>query len=66
MSAAHDVEMQMEDGLASVSSRIGDQTKPQIDLFVNYGTIGLAGAPRTETNFFAASSFEPGLSPATT
>ncbi len=33
-----------------------DQTKPQVDFFVNYGTIGLAGAQRTETNFFAASN----------
>lgn len=33
-----------------------DQTKPQVDFFVNYGTIGLAGVQRTETNFFAASS----------
>ena len=33
-----------------------DQTRPQIDFVVNYGTIGLAGVQRTETNFFAASS----------
>jgi len=33
-----------------------DQTKPQVDLFVNYGTIGLAGLPRTEANFFTASN----------
>jgi len=33
-----------------------DQTRPQVDFFVNYGTIGLAGAQRTETNFFAASN----------
>jgi len=33
-----------------------DQTKPQVDFFVNYGTIGLAGLQRTETNFFTASN----------
>jgi HAE1 family hydrophobic/amphiphilic exporter-1 len=33
-----------------------DQTKPQIDFFVSYGTVGVAGAPRTETNFFTESS----------
>lgn len=33
-----------------------NQTKPQVDLFVSYGIIGLAGVQRTETNFFAASS----------
>ena len=33
-----------------------DQTRPQVDFFINYGMIGLAGAQRTETNFFAASN----------
>ena len=33
-----------------------NQTRPQVDLFINYGIIGLAGVQRTETNFFAASS----------
>jgi HAE1 family hydrophobic/amphiphilic exporter-1 len=33
-----------------------DQAKPQVDFFVNYGTIGLAGNPRTEPNFFTISS----------
>lgn len=33
-----------------------DQTRPQVDFFVTYGTIGLAGAQRTETNFFTASN----------
>jgi HAE1 family hydrophobic/amphiphilic exporter-1 len=33
-----------------------DQTRPQVDFFVTYGTIGLAGAERTETNFFTASN----------
>jgi outer membrane protein TolC len=33
-----------------------DQTKPQIDLVASYGTVGLAGAARTETNFFQASN----------
>ena len=33
-----------------------DQTKPQVDFFVTYGTIGLAGAQRTEANFFTASN----------
>jgi outer membrane protein len=33
-----------------------NQTKPQIDLVANYGTIGLAGTARTETNFFQASN----------
>jgi HAE1 family hydrophobic/amphiphilic exporter-1 len=32
-----------------------DQTKPQIDFFVNYGTVGLAGTERAETNFFTLS-----------
>ncbi|HKX29460.1 MAG TPA: TolC family protein, partial [Blastocatellia bacterium] len=33
-----------------------NQSKPQIDFFVNYGTIGLAGDPRTEGNFFSQSN----------
>jgi outer membrane protein len=33
-----------------------NQTKPQIDLVASYGTIGLAGTARTETNFFQASN----------
>jgi HAE1 family hydrophobic/amphiphilic exporter-1 len=33
-----------------------DQTKPQVDFFVNYGTIGLAGTERTGTNFFTESN----------
>ncbi len=33
-----------------------NQTKPQIDLVASYGTIGLAGSERTETNFFQASN----------
>ncbi|MBL8191250.1 MAG: TolC family protein, partial [Acidobacteria bacterium] len=33
-----------------------DQTKPQIDFVISYGSIGVAGDPRTGTNFFTASS----------
>jgi outer membrane protein len=33
-----------------------DQVKPQVDFFVSYGTIGLAGTERTETNFFSLSN----------
>ena len=33
-----------------------NQSKPQIDFVVNYGTIGLAGNPRTEANFFQVSN----------
>ncbi|MGE0104101.1 MAG: TolC family protein [Blastocatellales bacterium] len=33
-----------------------NQTKPQIDFVVNYGSIGLAGDPRTEGNFFSESN----------
>ncbi|MEP7340493.1 MAG: TolC family protein [Acidobacteriota bacterium] len=33
-----------------------DQAKPQVDFFVNYGTVGLAGSPLTGDNFFTASS----------
>ena len=33
-----------------------NQTKPQIDLIASYGTIGLAGSERKETNFFQASN----------
>ncbi len=33
-----------------------DQIKPQIDFVVSYGSIGVAGDPRTGTNFFTASS----------
>jgi HAE1 family hydrophobic/amphiphilic exporter-1 len=33
-----------------------DQAKPQVDFFVNYGTVGLAGNPRLGDNFFTASS----------
>ncbi|MDQ3013848.1 MAG: TolC family protein, partial [Acidobacteriota bacterium] len=33
-----------------------NQAKPQVDFFVNYGTVGLAGDPRTGTNFFSESS----------
>jgi outer membrane protein len=33
-----------------------NQTKPQVDLVVNYGTVGLAGSERRETNFFQASN----------
>ncbi len=33
-----------------------NQTKPQIDLVASYGTIGLAGSERRETNFFQASN----------
>jgi len=33
-----------------------NQTKPQIDFVVSYGTIGLAGTPRTEGNFFSESN----------
>ncbi|MBP6822685.1 MAG: TolC family protein [Acidobacteria bacterium] len=32
-----------------------DQTKPQVDFFISYGAIGLAGKERTEGNFFTAS-----------
>jgi len=33
-----------------------NQTKPQIDFVVTYGSIGLAGNPRTEGNFFSESN----------
>ncbi|MBK9707883.1 MAG: TolC family protein [Acidobacteria bacterium] len=33
-----------------------NQTKPQIDFVVNYGTVGVAGDPRTEANFFTQSN----------
>jgi HAE1 family hydrophobic/amphiphilic exporter-1 len=33
-----------------------DQSRPQIDLVVNYGIVGLAGRQRTETNFFTESN----------
>jgi outer membrane protein TolC len=33
-----------------------DQTKPQIDLFVNYGTVGLAGSERTTGNPITSSN----------
>ena len=33
-----------------------NQSKPQIDFVVNYGTIGLAGNPRTDANFFQVSN----------
>lgn len=33
-----------------------DQTKPQVDLVAGYGTVGLAGSARTETNPIIASS----------
>jgi HAE1 family hydrophobic/amphiphilic exporter-1 len=33
-----------------------DQTKPQVDLVVAYGTVGVAGSERSETNFFQASN----------
>jgi outer membrane protein len=33
-----------------------NQTKPQIDFVINYGTVGVAGSQRTETNFFQASN----------
>lgn len=33
-----------------------NQSKPQIDFVVSYGSIGLAGNPRTEGNFFSESS----------
>jgi HAE1 family hydrophobic/amphiphilic exporter-1 len=33
-----------------------NQTKPQIDLVATYGTVGVAGSQRTETNFFQASN----------
>ncbi|MEK7831935.1 MAG: TolC family protein, partial [Acidobacteriota bacterium] len=33
-----------------------DQAKPQVDFFISYGAIGLAGKERTEGNFFTASS----------
>jgi HAE1 family hydrophobic/amphiphilic exporter-1 len=33
-----------------------DQTKPQVDFFISYGAIGLAGKERIEGNFFTASS----------
>ncbi len=33
-----------------------NQTRPQIDFVVTYGSIGLAGDPRTEGNFFSESN----------
>ena len=33
-----------------------NQTKPQIDFVVNYGTVGVAGDPRREANFFTQSN----------
>lgn len=33
-----------------------DQTKPQVDFFASYGTIGLAGTERSGSNFFTESS----------
>jgi outer membrane protein TolC len=33
-----------------------DQSRPQIDLVLNYGIVGLAGRQRTETNFFTESN----------
>ena len=33
-----------------------DQSRPQIDLVVNYGIVGLAGRQRTENNFFTESN----------
>jgi len=33
-----------------------NQTKPQVDFVVSYGSIGLAGDPRTEGNFFSESN----------
>ncbi len=33
-----------------------DQTKPQVDFFASYGTIGLAGTERLGSNFFTESS----------
>src|SRR5262245_2437945 len=33
-----------------------DQTKPQVDFFVTYGTVGLAGARRNSVNPFTASN----------
>ncbi|MBL8166808.1 MAG: TolC family protein [Acidobacteria bacterium] len=33
-----------------------NQTKPQVDFVINYGAVGVAGDPRTETNFFTQSN----------